>query len=156
MTHKVYILRGVPGSGKSTCITNMCKTLDINTDFNLNLVVCSADHYFMQGERYIFDAKRLGQAHGACQAKFRAALEDENPSIIFVDNTNTTKRELDYYVNLAQQKGAEWKIVNVECDVELAAVRNSHGVPREKVLQMAERIKANPLPNDWPQITINN
>jgi len=41
---RVYILRGVPGSGKSTYIEKISKSLD--DQFPMDIQVCSADHFF--------------------------------------------------------------------------------------------------------------
>lgn len=41
---RVYILRGVPGSGKSTYIEKIAKSLD--EQFPMDIQVCSADHFF--------------------------------------------------------------------------------------------------------------
>lgn len=186
---KVYLMRGVPGSGKSTYIGKIAKSLDDQAPVNIE--VCSADHYFetcdcdtshfrpgtwdhtnpqgyqnaladirayhvkycIKPKTYKFDFAKLGAAHTACQDKFIKLLEDPDSMYIFVDNTNTTKRELDFYVKACVGHGVEFKIVNVICDATVAAKRNAHGVPEDKVLQMAARIKASAkdIPKDWPQ-----
>lgn len=106
-----------------------------------------------QAKKYVFDGFKIGAAHSACQNKFMNLLASEDSMYIFVDNTNTTLKELSYYVNACKSNNIDYTIVNVRCDAETAAKRNSHGVPEEKVLQMAKRIKDNDklIPVDWPQ-----
>lgn len=41
---RVYIMRGIPGSGKSSYIEKTAKNLD--DQFPMDIQVCSADHYF--------------------------------------------------------------------------------------------------------------
>ena len=56
---KVVILRGLPGAGKTTYVSKMpAPTL-----------VVSADHYFVQGQAYRFDADKLAAAHAAAAAE---------------------------------------------------------------------------------------
>ena len=38
----VFVMRGLPGSGKSTLVNAICKVYDSETP-----VICSADHYFI-------------------------------------------------------------------------------------------------------------
>jgi tRNA uridine 5-carbamoylmethylation protein Kti12 len=176
---KVYIMRGVPGSGKSSYVEKVVRSLDDQAPVNVE--VCSADHYFMTGcphegdygkdpnsqrnfrihlelcmseKIYQFKPNEIGKAHQACQDRFIKLIESDDSMYIFVDNTNTTKRELDFYVKACVGHDIQFTIVNVRCDVEKAAKRNSHGVPSEKVRQMAARMNHGDeelSKLDWPQ-----
>lgn len=53
---KIYFLRGVSGSGKSTEAMRLANN---NKD-----VICSADDYFMKDGEYIFNPSLLAAAHG--------------------------------------------------------------------------------------------
>ena len=56
------IMRGLPGSGKSTIASRIQEQLP-------QVQVCSADHHFIDEEgEYRFDLSKLGAAHAACQA----------------------------------------------------------------------------------------
>lgn len=128
---KVYIMRGLPGAGKSTWIKN-------NTP---GAVVCSADHFFEKSGTYQFDPTNLGKAHAECFAKFQKALERGAETIV-VDNTNTTKWEFEKYQNLANLHGYDVELVKIFdgglSDEDLAN-RNTHGVPLENIRRMRSR-----------------
>lgn len=140
---KVIILRGVPGSGKST-----------ESKKHPDAYIVSADHYFIGKDGiYRFDMDKIASAHGQCKAKFEVALAEKRPLVI-VDNTNTTVKELKFYVETAKSAGYVVEIVRIDCDPEVAAARNIHGVPKASVLKMAARLAASKLPDDYPLETI--
>ncbi len=125
------IIRGISGSGKSTYAST------------LEGVICSADDHFLIDGKYRFDFRQLTEAHASCFRKAQAALgAGEN---VIIDNTNTQVWEMSPYVMLANVCGAEIRIIRVDCDPEVAAERNTHGVPKTAVLGMAERMET-PLP----------
>ena len=70
----LYIMIGLPGSGKSTFI----KTLH-------NPAICSADHYFEQGGTYKFDVNKLGAANQTCKNKCLDNMLQHKPFIV-IDN----------------------------------------------------------------------
>lgn len=127
----VVIMRGCPGSGKSTYLSR----------YYPGAFVCSADEYYVD-ERgdYRFNPKEIKWAHLFCQNAFIAALKNSLP-LIAVDNTNTLAWEFEKYVQLARNYGYNVLIVRIEVDPEKAAKRNVHGVAKHKVLQMHERIE---------------
>jgi len=127
--NKVVIMRGASGSGKSTYAKKHYP----------DAVVCSADSYFVdaQGD-YNFDPTKLGAAHGQCKRSFKDALDRSEPLVV-VDNTNTTLRELQPYVQLARARGYDVDVVRVETPLDVAAKRNVHGVPFDAVKRMKGR-----------------
>lgn len=125
----VTIMRGIPGSGKSTYTKQFP-----------NAVICSADHYFEKDGEYRFDKNKLGVAHHQCKMRFHAALIDGEEHVI-VDNTNMTLREMEDYIMEAKFFGYPVEFVEVECPVEIAHARNAHGVPLEAVKRMAARFQ---------------
>lgn len=125
-------MRGLPGSGKSTLIKEKYP----------NAIVCSADHFFIDGEgKYTFLPKDIGNAHAACLARAIEALK-QSQSPIVIDNTNTQKWEYSKYLNLAQQYGYNVLFENLFdgglTDEELAA-RNTHNVPLDTIHKMRKR-----------------
>lgn len=137
---RVIIMRGVPGSGKST----------LTRETFPDAVFCSADDYFMVESKYCFDPSKIALAHQACWRKFYGALCDKADTIV-VDNTSTNVAEVAPYVLPAEVMDYQVEILTIWADPELAASRNVHGVPAESVLRMAEQLaeETERLPPWW-------
>ena len=127
---QLILVRGIPGSGKTTLARNLCNLLD-----NVMARHYEADMYFEDAQgNYNFDATKLHQAHTWCHNKTREALEQNRTAV--VSNTFTTIKELKPYFNLAK----EFFIVPV---VYLAQNQfpNVHNVPAEKLQKMRDRFQ---------------
>uniref|UniRef100_A0A8B9PYY5 NEDD4-binding protein 2-like 2 n=2 Tax=Apteryx owenii TaxID=8824 RepID=A0A8B9PYY5_APTOW len=131
----LLILRGLPGSGKSTLSRFLLGQ-------NCDGIVFSTDDYFRQQDGYTYNAAQLGDAHDWNQKRAKQAME-QGKSPIIIDNTNTQAWEMKPYVEMALEKGygvefrepdTWWKF-----DLEELEKRNKHGVTREKIAQMLER-----------------
>ena len=136
--HDVIILRGLPGSGKSTLIDN-------STEHKKGqLSLCSADSFFtdnLTGE-YRFDIDKLSSAHEACINQFVDNLLTNRP-IIVVDNTNSQFWEYALYKCLAKCFGYKCSILELICpDEEVLKVyhkRNRHNVVYDVIVAMRNR-----------------
>jgi predicted kinase len=132
----LIILRGIPGSGKSTYARYL------KTTFPLETKVVSADDYFLDASGiYRFDKNKLTAAHNVCFEAAREAMRS-NVKNILVDNTNTTEKEYDKYIDLA--KDFDYKVTIVtfyhdENNLQIYADRNTHRVPIEVISTMAKR-----------------
>jgi len=138
MKKHFYILRGLPGSGKSTKAKNLAGELG---------QVFSADDYFCINEEgeYRFDGDQLGLAHQWNQRRSLEAIKANIP-IVVIDNTNTTLREIKSYIphiKLAQKMGYEVSIQEPDTewamDVEELFKRGTHNVPEEHLKKMLNR-----------------
>lgn len=120
----LYIVRGIPGSGKST----FAKQLTSN--------VFEADHYFIDNEgNYNFDPSKIKDAHKDCQDNVRYAMESSITKIA-VSNTSTQEWELQPYFELAEKYG--YTVFTIVVENRHGGV-NQHGVPEDKLEQMRNR-----------------
>ena len=131
----VYIMRGLPGSGKSSWVEN---NLGLNP-------ICSADNFFMVDGEYQFDPAKLPEAHKACLRSFVTFFDRDFVGDVIVDNTNMQLWELSPYLAFAEMRGHTVELINIQCPVDIDAARNTHGVPREAIKAMAARYE-DPLP----------
>ncbi|DBA01935.1 TPA: hypothetical protein N0F65_006668 [Lagenidium giganteum] len=139
----VVILRGIPGSGKSSLARDLTA---IGEAQHVGCVTCSADLTFETQRGYMFDAAKIGDAHATCQAQFLQALHDPAVRVVIVDNTHTQLWEYEQYETMTREQGepgTRVHLLEMRCrDVIVCAqmaARNSHGVPVAKVLQMYHR-----------------
>ncbi len=138
MPQKVlFLVRGLPGSGKSTVALNI-----------RNAEIFSTDDQFMIDGEYRFDSSKLGQAHSQTQWNTLEYLQSNNglPNCV-VANTFTQRWEIEPYLRIAEQAGARVVVVDTFdgglTDEELAE-KNIHGVPLESIRAMRERWE-----HDW-------
>jgi predicted kinase len=130
---QVIILRGIPGSGKSTLVQEKWPTAR----------VVSADNYFMERGVYKFDPKKLPEAHKSCLQEFmsicHSTLLNEHfptPDTLVVDNTGCSLIEVAPYVAIAQSYSFEVRIITLDCPADVAAKRNVHGVSGASIIRM--------------------
>jgi predicted kinase len=138
----VYILAGLPGSGKSTWARQYGGTMS---------TIVSADHFFERsGGKYNFDFTKLGEAHGECLKSFVEALIDGH-SYVFVDNTNTTIPEIALYYALARAYGYKVELHLFLCSEEVSFRRNIHNVPMKSIEMMRKRFDTlvDNIPTYW-------
>lgn len=120
---EVVLIRGLPGSGKST----MAKR-----DFGSH-VHCEADAFFVgQDGVYRYNPKMIKSAHEWCQRQVDIALR--NGHNVVVSNTFTRLWEMDAYRAIAERRGAEVRVI-----VARGSYGNIHGVPSEAIDRMRAR-----------------
>lgn len=121
---QLFIIRGLPGSGKST----IAKQLHGFKHFE-------ADMFFIKNGIYQYDGSKIKQAHEWCQAKVLGELESGND--VCVSNTFTRKYEMQPYIDMAARFGILPNVI-----IATGSFKNVHGVPFEVVEKMRHRWEA--------------
>jgi len=145
MKKYLLLMRGLPGSGKSTIAERILKKF-MNI-YNTTVCKCSADSYFTDDEgNYNFDHTKLGKAHGVCKWKAATAMR-KGISLVVIDNTNTTRREIKPYLEIAKEQGymVKYRVVGgtSDEDIEIYMKRGIHNVPNSSMKKMAVRLNDN-------------
>jgi predicted kinase len=125
MSKSLILVRGIPGSGKTT----FAETIAIGAP------VISADDYFMQHGKYVFDKNKLGRAHLFCYNTTEGYMVG-GKGRIFVANTFTTKKEMKPYYELAIKYGYTVFSIIVE---NRHGSKNVHDVPYGSLEAMRTR-----------------
>lgn len=128
-TPTLVIVRGIPGSGKSTFAEYCVKKL---AEANITAAHCESDDYWMRDGVYKFDARFLYKAHEWC---FKKVFESfKNNKIVFVTNTFTQMKELNPYLKEAAQRGLKVTVVRMANEFQ-----NQHEVPELTLEAMRNR-----------------
>ena len=126
MEKVLYIVRGIPGSGKTTLANQLTSN------------VFEADHYFYDNDgNYNFIPSEIREAHKECQQFVRYAMESGIKKIA-VSNTFTQEWEMKPYFELAETHG--YKVFSIIIENRHGGT-NEHGVPDEVLTKMRERFE---------------
>ena len=123
---QLILLRGLPGSGKST----FAKSLGVSEHYE-------ADMFFERNGKYEFDPSRLKDAHQWCRHSVMDAMKEGHSKII-VSNTFTQEWEMEAYYLLAEELGYQVFSVVVE---NRHNGENIHGCPKDKIEIMRNRFE---------------
>jgi len=116
---EVIIIRGLPGSGKSTYAEEMFP----------NHVLCEADQYFINNRGdYIFNPKYLKLAHEYCREKAFMMLQRGHS--VVVANTFSRKWEMVPYFRL----GVPYKVYKMTGEF-----KSIHNIPYSSIKKIKER-----------------
>ena len=119
---KLTLIRGLPGSGKST----MARKIAIDT-WALHV---EADMWVDYSQPYTPEAAK--RAHAICQSQARRALVFGES--VVVSNTFTRRREMQPYLDMARQYVAQVEIITATGDYG-----SIHNVPDDVIQAMRER-----------------
>jgi predicted kinase len=125
----LYIVRGIPGSGKST----FAKTL-VTKDYCHK----EADMFFIDRDgNYNFNPSQIKDAHKWCQEEMNFLMRLEHSPVV-VSNTFTQEWEMDPYFEMAKEYG--YKIFTIVVENRHGGV-NDHNVPDEVLTKMRDRFE---------------
>lgn len=95
----LYLIRGIPGSGKTT--------FGNSSQFH-GAVHFEADQYFVSNGSYFYYPRGVKEAHGWCQKMTKCAMSG-NVDVV-VSNTFVHLWELEPYIKMAKQFGYTVKV----------------------------------------------
>jgi len=120
------LVRGVPGSGKTTTAQKM---VDDKTDH------FEADMFFTDRDgNYNYNPRKKSNAHKWCQKKVKKALKAGRN--VVVSNTFLKRWEMEPYIEMAIDTGADLQYITCE-----GGYQNIHGVPEERVEAMRDNLE---------------
>lgn len=155
MNQVMVIMRGFPGSGKSTAARMICE--------QHGGAVFSTDDFWMQEGAYKYDPALIREAHKTTQQRVAAACllarKKEVDELVIVDNTNICLWEMEPYLAIAKENGFSVAVAEPTVMLHRAAVHairmgdrygmaklavdlskmTIHGVPASAILGMMER-----------------
>ena len=132
---KVYILRGIPGSGKSELAQELAKDTGR---------IHSTNDYFYENGTYRFDPALLNRNRDRSFMAFCSSLRDRVETVV-LENPNVQIPEYERYVT-----AAGWYDYTVEIiflphpPAETAAERSENKVPVETIRAMLSRWETDP------------
>lgn len=125
----LHIMRGIPGSGKTTGAKSLGCTMIAADDFHTDEVT---------GE-YMFDPKRAAQAHAWCLENAVVFMKKKRQDLC-IHNTAIHNWEYATYVEVGLLAGYDIQIheylARTRKDVRICAGRQQHQVPVDVILRM--------------------
>lgn len=143
MRKHLILLRGIPGSGKST-VAELLADMGVSPIYESRegykfrgrpVSICTADDYFMVDGKYKFDGDKLGIAHKVCKNKCESAMKANDERVI-VANTLTTEKEIKPYFELAEKYG--YMVISLIVE-NYHGGKNVHNVPEKAIKKMIKR-----------------
>lgn len=126
MVKTLILLRGIPGSGKSTVATALMRMFP-------NAEHYEADQYWMKDGEYKFKPEELGLAHDWCHQKVSNALKARVETVI-VANTFVKLWEMQEYLREALAYGYNLQVIDCQ-----STFTDIHEVPTNTLERMYQQ-----------------
>jgi len=123
MEKVLIIVRGIPGSGKTTFARMLGKA------------VCCADDWFMRDGIYKWDYRNISEAHDWCQRKCSRFMQVGIERVI-VANTSITEKAMIPYFDMAEIFG--YKVFSIIVENRHGST-SIHNVPEETLENMRSK-----------------
>lgn len=139
MNKTLYILRGIPGAGKSTFVNTKLKPFFEKK--GIKVAHYENDMYFtdpVTGE-YNWDGSKMRQAIDWCYQHVKDALLGDEYGVVVVSNTSLKPFEYAGYLDLAAETGARAVVLKLD-----GGFKNVHSVPEETLQRMRTAFDSNP------------
>lgn len=141
----LFLVRGVPGCGKTTLVESL----------NVGLRIAADDYHTDKDDNYNWKPENTKKAHQWCQDKVHEAMQSDND--IAVHNTFTQYSEMEPYFKMAEEYGYRVTTLIVE---NRHGSKSVHNVPSETIQKMTERFEVilapEPTYEDYVQIKEQN
>jgi predicted kinase len=125
-SHILYMMQGIPGSGKST-VARAIKRLDVMTK------IYSTDEFWIRDGTYQFDGSRLREAHEWNQRRAGSHMEKSYRDNLIIDNTNIKQKDAQVYFDLARRYDYTVQVVRVDPGLGECLRRNAQRTPDRKI-----------------------
>lgn len=125
---KLSVIRGVPGSGKSTFARSRYRCLILENDM-----------FHVSDGEYRWSADRMSAAVDWCAQTAEHALS--RGMDVCVANTFVLKKYVEFYRRMAERYGADFEVVRCVGDLSWT---NVHSVPYEVLASMRSRFEPYP------------
>jgi predicted kinase len=133
---KLVLVRGLPGSGKTT----LAEIINWYED----AIMFSTDDLFMVDGEYKFDSSKLSEYHKVNVNNVKEEMEKKwkghcfSYNVIIVHNTFTQKWEMQPYYDLADKY--DWTVISLIVENRHEG-KNIHGVPDNTIEHMRNRFE---------------
>ena len=124
---KAFIMRGLPGSGKSTIASMLSKTYN-KKDCEYH----TTDSFHIVDGEYKYDAGKAHEYHDKNLVNFSNSCRHKVAAVI-CDNTNINSDQYQPYVDAAEKYGYTVYLMTVgDFDVDKSFERTVHKVPKDE------------------------
>lgn len=133
-----YILRGIPGSAKSTLATILnlgLRKIGPILTMPIQLEDCFQALNKQDQLVYYYDESKLAEAHLSCQTQVRDEMVKQNRAVILA-LCLISKQQMQPYLRLARE--FDYQVMEIICK---GTFQNIHGVPPDKLRSMKQNFE---------------